>query len=56
MKGWAWNVVGKLQNYKHVAFMFFMLDILDELQKLILKFQKDGIAISDVKIPWNTPD
>ena len=49
MKGRARNVIGKLESYKHVAFMFFMLDILDELQKLSLTFQKDEVAVSDVK-------
>ena len=49
MKGRARNVIGKLESYKHVAFLFFMLDILDELQKLSLTFQKDEVAVSDVK-------
>lgn len=46
MQGRAQNVIAKLESYKHVAFMFFMLDILDELQKLSLTFQ---VAVSDVK-------
>jgi len=49
MQGRARNVISKLESYKHVAFMFFMLDILDELQKLSLTFQKDEVAVSDVK-------
>ena len=49
MQGRARNVVAKLQSYKHVAFMFFMLDILYELQRLSLTFQNDEVAVSDVK-------
>ena len=49
MQGRARNVVTKLESYKHVPFMFFMLDILDELQKLSLTFQKDEVAVNDVK-------
>lgn len=49
MKGRAQNVISKLESYKHLSFMFFMLDILDELQKLSLTFQKDEVAVSDVK-------
>ena len=49
MQGRAQNVIAKLESYKHVAFMFFMLDILDELQKLSLIFQKDEVAVSDVQ-------
>ena len=45
----ARTVISKLASYKHVALMFFMLDILDELQKLSLTFQKDEVAVSDVK-------
>ena len=49
MQGRAQNVIAKLESYKHVAFMFFMLDILDELQKLSLIFQKDEVVVSDVQ-------
>ena len=49
MQGRARNVVAKLESYKHLAFVFFMLDILDELQKVSLLFQKDEVAVSDVK-------
>ena len=49
MQGRARNVVSKLESYKHLAFMFFMLDILDELQKVSLLFQKDEVAVGDVK-------
>ena len=49
MQGRARNVVTKLESYEHVAFMFFTLDILDELQKLSLTFQKEEVAVSDVK-------
>ena len=33
MQGRAKNVVAKLESYKHIAFMFSMLDILDELSE-----------------------
>ena len=49
LQGRARNVVAKLESYKNLAFMFFMLDILDELQKVSLLFQKDEVAVSDVK-------
>ena len=49
MQGRARTVISKLESYKHVALMFFMLDILDELQKLSLTFQKDEVAVNDVK-------
>ena len=49
MQGRARNTIGKMESYKHIAFMFFMLDVLDELQKLSLTFQKDEVGVSDVK-------
>ena len=49
MQGKARNVVAKLESYKYLAFMFFMLDILDELQKVSFLFQKHEVAVSDVK-------
>ena len=38
MQGRERNVIAKRESYKHIALMFFMLGILDELQKLSLTF------------------
>ena len=39
----------KLENYKHVAFIFIMQDVLDEVQKPSSTFKKNEVAIGDVK-------
>lgn len=50
IQGRARNLVATLESYKHVAFMFFLLDILNVLQKLSLTFQMDEVLLVISKI------
>lgn len=45
----AWFICRFLKNFKSLQLAFLLLDLLDELSRLSLKFQEDSITLSDAQ-------